>query len=148
MSDLTNLTDGLSVLQDAITTRLKSKSAFSAATVRSEQDGDTEEQVAKVAGSAKILVTVALPDLEKGTRHTARKVVSLIQIEENVQRNRTGSGFKTARSLAMEVQDALCGWGTAMFAPFEFNGLRVIRQSPTLLIHVTVTSQVQLSQSS
>ncbi|NDF00958.1 MAG: hypothetical protein EB034_22220, partial [Verrucomicrobia bacterium] len=61
--------------------------------------------------------------------------------------NRVGT-YQTARSLALEAQNALCGWRPdGGWTPLEFEAQTTTRQQPTLILSLRLSTQLQLSDS-
>lgn len=146
MPGLTDLTDALSALQDQVTARLQGGAAFADYPPRSETDGEIDDVIGALPGKYKGRVTVALPDVVKGFRHEARKAVIVIEFEEAVKPNRGTAGFKTARSLALEAHNLLCGWQpTGGYSAIEFEDLTTLTQKPTFIVQLRVTTQFLLT---
>lgn len=145
MPNLTDLTDALSVLQDAVTTLLQAVPAFEGYTVRSETDGEVDDLVARPKGKYSVLTTVAVPDLTRGARHDLRVATLVIEFEEAVKVNRNGT-FKTARQLEREAENALVGQApSGAWSPLEFVDAVTVTQKPTFIRQLRLSTQLLLT---
>ena len=92
-------TDSLTLLRDAIGTRLSTDTSFSDAPVVdviNEEAGDLEQRIAKALGKLGVLCVVPTPTLAPGELNRLLQARCRVDFFENVLLNRKGTGFKTS----------------------------------------------------